>query len=895
MKKTIVLVLLLLALAGCPEPEPDNPLTESEWTIMVFLDADNNLEPASVMDIEEMEQIGSSDKVKIVLQWDRIEGFDESNGNWTGTKRFLVKKHPEEGIGSEELKDLGELDMADSQTLTDFIEWTKKEFPAKKYALILWDHGGGWTMHTEDSTSGNSSNLKKLTKALAESKTKLDLIMFDQCLMSQIDVAYAIKDYSKVMIASEDIIPFFSINYSSVLEKLEEKPEINEKELAKIIVESYGKYYSEEFFDPFTTMTAINLEEIDSVVFALNEFTEVLGKELEENWPAIGESLYFSESFATPEGLAVVKSFSTYDLADFSELVRQKIDSQELNKKAVNLENAIQKAVITEYHGEQHPYAKGLTMYFPEDETIYLENYSETDFAEKTGWNKFIKKYIETEKTDVIIPSLEITEVSSSTTSIYNPIRIQGTATGNNLISIFRVVGRVYQDKIYMLNNHNLIQTYQEYEGDRNLPQFFDGVNTIDHTWVPTASYITNGADSIIAPLQPFGKGDNYFAVQGEYIKGSQIFDAILVFDFRTGLLLNALEIIETENGITQKEFLIEKEGVFSPYMEYYDTFLGEYSYMKTDSIQITENGLGIDQFLLPEGEYVIGLFVSDLTGNVVTDIASVEVKGQPAPNFGISAQNIIGNWVGESIGFEIKEDESCVFRTKTREDSCMYWFRNNNGLPLLSFYIQADNDIIYVNFMVEATENKLTLTEMFEGGKEILWKDGIQQQEKEVDKQIIGKWTGLGQVEFKANKSYLWEINEQTITGTFFTENGILYLDSQGIKSQYSYSVSTNNLTITDSQGTTTFTKFTETTNPLVGAWYNSAVNETVYFFEDLSYQSLMSGTIFVTGTYSIKGNTLILSSAYGVYNYGFEINGITLTLYDSVYGTKVSYKKLV
>ena len=35
--------------------------------------------------------------------------------------------------------------MSDPQTLKDFIDYSVDNFPAEKYDLILWDHGGGPT------------------------------------------------------------------------------------------------------------------------------------------------------------------------------------------------------------------------------------------------------------------------------------------------------------------------------------------------------------------------------------------------------------------------------------------------------------------------------------------------------------------------------------------------------------------------------------------------------------------------------------------------------------------------------------------------------------------------------------------------------------------------------
>ena len=87
----LVLLALLVALAA-----PLAPATVAQaqglaaWTVLVYLDADNNLEREAIDDFLEMSAVGSSADVNIVVQFDRIAGYDQRYGDWTSTKRFLV-------------------------------------------------------------------------------------------------------------------------------------------------------------------------------------------------------------------------------------------------------------------------------------------------------------------------------------------------------------------------------------------------------------------------------------------------------------------------------------------------------------------------------------------------------------------------------------------------------------------------------------------------------------------------------------------------------------------------------------------------------------------------------------------------------------------------------------
>ena len=154
-----------------------------DWTIMVYLDADNNLEGQGVDDFLEMAEVGSDSNVNIVVQMDRIGWSDlydhyislgyssseasyEANmadddryGDWTTTKRFLVDQY-DTPISSNAISDIGEQDMGDPDTLYSFIAWSLTNYPADRYGLILWDHGDQWNgVCSDDTDNGNLLNM----------------------------------------------------------------------------------------------------------------------------------------------------------------------------------------------------------------------------------------------------------------------------------------------------------------------------------------------------------------------------------------------------------------------------------------------------------------------------------------------------------------------------------------------------------------------------------------------------------------------------------------------------------------------------------------------------------------------------------------------------------------
>ncbi|MBI4801324.1 MAG: hypothetical protein HY796_02260 [Elusimicrobia bacterium] len=229
------------------------PKTPKEWTIMVFLNAKNDLERFGMYDINEMEMIGSSGKVNIVVQMGRIEGYDSTDGDWKGVRRYLIKKDSDtKKISSPVVEDLGEADMGDWRNVPAFTNWAKAKYPAKKYMLIMWNHGSGWEKNARtritkgisyDEQSGNHINTPELGQALAQAG-KLDVYGADACLMQMAEVAYEIQDNITYIVSSEETEPGDGYTYNDFLKPVIAKPAMTAEELAKTAVNAYSDHYT---------------------------------------------------------------------------------------------------------------------------------------------------------------------------------------------------------------------------------------------------------------------------------------------------------------------------------------------------------------------------------------------------------------------------------------------------------------------------------------------------------------------------------------------------------------------------------------------------------------------------------------------------------------------------
>jgi len=394
-----ILIILTLSLTGCfLFPPIDNT---AEWTVMIYLDADNNLESAGIDDINEMEMVGSTTDVNIVVQVDRIpysvlasnnQGYadDISNGDWTDTRRYYITQDFDPvQINSQLKSNLGELNMGDYQTLVDFANWAMTNYPAQKYLLVIWNHGGGFRspVYTTkdiawDYTNGEDKiTMPELEDALSavssQTGKKIDIVGMDACLMAMTEVAYQIKDYAGIMVASEENEPGDGWPYDSILAQLVSNPSMSAEQLATDIVDKYIFSYS----SGNVTQSAIDLSYMDILAGQLSNLALAIK----------------SDSFTSKSKYIVGAVNSQYygdpDFIDLYDLCNQLLtysNSLEVKNIASNIQQTLDDAILKSgYIGGKVSNSKGLSIYFPWYYG-YSGYYNFTNFSRDTLWDEML-------------------------------------------------------------------------------------------------------------------------------------------------------------------------------------------------------------------------------------------------------------------------------------------------------------------------------------------------------------------------------------------------------------------------------------------------------------------------------------------------------------------------
>lgn len=257
--------------------------TVNNWTIMVFLNGDNNLYEDAINDLNEIETIGSTQDVNIIVQMDLVSSDYWYSPPWSDTRRYYITQDNSSNITSTKVwpeSGTTEVDMGDPQSVVDFVQWTVTQYPANNYALILWDHGDAWRKdrHADrksfstDETDGteigvaNGQYEQMLSQIVSIIGKPLDFIGFDACLMANWEVTVVTAPYANYFGSSEETENNSGWSWQGWLQPILTNNNITPEELCENLppsaVESAG-----------ATLSCLNLSFINDLTTAIDNYS----------------------------------------------------------------------------------------------------------------------------------------------------------------------------------------------------------------------------------------------------------------------------------------------------------------------------------------------------------------------------------------------------------------------------------------------------------------------------------------------------------------------------------------------------------------------------------------------------------------------------------------------
>ncbi len=370
-----------------------------EWNFLVYINGINSLDSFGPQNINQMEEVGSSDKMNILVEWG-----SQSTPN---VSRLLVKKDNDKNkVTSPIVQNLGAADMGDWKELVRFVEWSNQNYPAKHYFIVVWDHGSGWHIakadnngsdfgtHIQDISwddrTGNYITTEQLAQAMNESAKiighKVDIYASDACLMGMIEVASEMQNAVQYYVGSQDVEPGAGWPYNTFLAKWAAQINtLSPKQVATLLSKDYTAAYNGGIYGKRpVTMSAYDM----SYISAYEQAFKQVGQDL--------SNLSAADIAKANTAASATKYFTNWDYRDSLDFLTQ------LEKNGVSAASfaglrTAQNNFVMSNEQTQDKNTWGVSVWLPTDNSdydTYAQRYEGLKFNQNSGWGSFLKRLI---------------------------------------------------------------------------------------------------------------------------------------------------------------------------------------------------------------------------------------------------------------------------------------------------------------------------------------------------------------------------------------------------------------------------------------------------------------------------------------------------------------------
>jgi hypothetical protein len=654
MRRVVCVLAVLGLLAGCSGGDDDggddesSPSTESEggsgvseeeasearsgegWTILQYQMADTNLEEPMMADLEEMTEVGSQEGLNLVALVDRsAEETDQdllNIPNWEGAKRLGV-----DAGGFTEQEDIGDLNMGDPATLTEFIATGIQENPAAKYALIVSDHGASWPgVGPDDSSGGDVLTLDEISTGIADGLEqagldRFDLLGFDACLMAGYEVASTLAPVADRMVASSELEPGHGWDYRA-LSVVAENPDASADDLGNAIVDGFQSQATEQQTDQDITLSVLDLTQMGPLDEAMSAFSAALAERGADIAPVVGAQRAEVLEFGKDPDPAQASN-----AADLGVLVSEiGADALDVSDQADAVITAMNDVVAYKIAGPVSAASTGMSIYFPPESAYYNAEYDSVPAA--ADWAAFLASYYgageeiaEDEMPAYLSNSGEaenffFDEDGLNLVSSFDP------ALEASLTEAYIRYGLIQEDGSTLYLGVEPAEFSTDGSGvalgiyDLTTFEISDGIDTVT-AFVDLSFDEESGIGTFVVPMAYYAPGD----VAGETYQDVRL---VITYDPETSdVLSETYYAIDPETG-TAGELQAEPEGLIAPELLQVDAE-GNETWVASSDVGLFANlpDLTYDFPALPSGTEVYAeLSIIDYGGNTATVTALAPV-----------------------------------------------------------------------------------------------------------------------------------------------------------------------------------------------------------------------------------------------------------------------------
>lgn len=383
------------AISATSQQEEPSPPALKEWTFLVFLNGHNDLDSYGTMNMNQMEQVGSNDKINLVVQWATMRA--------PTTKRYLVQKDEDQTrVTSPAVHDPGLIDMGKPESLVEFVRWAKENYPAKRYFINVWNHGAGWQKNrlakaltpkdiSYDDRFGSHITTEQLGVAMGEIQQilgqKVDIYGSDACLMAMAEVAGEMSQAVHVFLGSQEVEPGEGWPYAEFLRKLEANPEAEAPAVAAMLTSTFLEAYSDGIYGTRdVTLSAIDMNQWADFLTSMQAFSTAMMAIPDSDLPKVLLAARSTESYYEP---------SYRDLVHFTERLETSGVSNMSQESLMALRQSLQNLVVTNEVSEEYANSHGLSFWLPASAWSYrshAERYGQLAFAQATGWDRVLAR-----------------------------------------------------------------------------------------------------------------------------------------------------------------------------------------------------------------------------------------------------------------------------------------------------------------------------------------------------------------------------------------------------------------------------------------------------------------------------------------------------------------------
>lgn len=370
----------------------NNP-TRSKWTILVYMNAASDLQPFSVMNMNQLERVAQNNDVRFVVQWKQATiPVLSPNPTFEGTRRYLVKPENTNVIGSELIQDLGtSVDAGRTETLREFLRWGKQNYPADRYGLIMWSHGNGWrkTLNgppdravSYDDSTGSAIQIWDFDAAFGTEQ--FEFLAWDASLMQMTEVAYEARNNSKYVIGSEESPPGEGYPYDLVFAPFRDNPDETTLNLTRNFVTAtlnYPLYANRKI-----TQSVVDTSKLGALAIAISD----LGIALQANIGSLGTIIPNVRTNAQSYSPTSTRYYR--DLKHLVDLLEPQTTNATILSAITSVRLTHAAAVVWEGSNAQSPNSHGLSIDFTPGSVFAgsATNYARMKFAQDTQWNEFL-------------------------------------------------------------------------------------------------------------------------------------------------------------------------------------------------------------------------------------------------------------------------------------------------------------------------------------------------------------------------------------------------------------------------------------------------------------------------------------------------------------------------